>query len=162
MDVKTREYVAIKKIERTEHISEKWAQRLQSEITAHQSSKGEHVCCFRESFENSSRVYVVMELCEGDQLFDVVARSRDGHLSEKEANAIFRQLLEGVRSIHDSGYIHRDLKPENIMCCKGKGDNVAEGTPWIKIVDFGAAKELVGEELHCLEASVSGTTAWNA
>ena len=38
-----------------------------------------------------------------------------GRLSEKEAQSITKQLLEGLKAMHDSGFAHRDVKPKNIL-----------------------------------------------
>merc|ERR1711991_82011 len=75
-DRKTQTQVAIKKIERSAQVSVKWEARLRSEIETHRaSSRGEHVATSLDSVEVSSDVfYVVMELCQGVQLFDLVAK----------------------------------------------------------------------------------------
>ncbi len=57
-------------------------------------------------------------------------------LTEKDARAITRQLLEGLEVLHGYGWAHRDLKPQNIF--------VVRGAPqwWIKIGDFGISKRI--------------------
>ncbi|KFG55582.1 eIF2 kinase IF2K-A (incomplete catalytic triad), partial [Toxoplasma gondii FOU] len=45
---------------------------------------------------------------------------------------LFKQLMKGIRDIHERGIVHRDLKPENIF--------VDPDTLVLKIVDFGLAK----------------------
>ncbi|KAJ2880081.1 eukaryotic translation initiation factor 2-alpha kinase [Coemansia asiatica] len=67
-----------------------------------------------------------MEYCENKTLNDLI---REG-IDEKEGWRIFRQILEGLNHIHQSGVIHRDLKPVNAFL-DGAGD--------IKIGDFGLA-----------------------
>lgn len=139
----------------------KWEERLSNEISAQRATVNKHVCCFKETSEDSSSVFVAMEMCSGKQLFDVVVCSPHRRLSEPQAAFLMWQLVDGVNAIHHAGYIHRDLKPENVLCCPVGGDDIR-----VKIVDFGAAKRLVGDAQHwlgrcSLMASVSGTLAWN-
>ncbi|CAI5530972.1 unnamed protein product [Closterium sp. Naga37s-1] len=67
----------------------------------------------RAVFEDDKEVHLVMDLCEGGELFDEVVRL--GRLSERDAALIFRQLASGVAFCHSRGVLHRDLKPENIL-----------------------------------------------
>lgn len=54
-----------------------------------------------------------MELVTGGDLFDRIIET--GRYSEPAARTIMKQLLEGVRYLHDNGIVHRDIKPENIL-----------------------------------------------
>lgn len=76
------------------------------------------------------RVVFLMEYLEGGELGEYL-KSR-GQLTESEALAIFRQLLDAVHFCHMNKIIHRDLKLENILF-ESKESNV------IKVVDFGIA-----------------------
>ncbi|KAH7675471.1 Non-specific serine/threonine protein kinase protein [Dioscorea alata] len=83
----------------------------------------------RAAFEDSDAVHLVMELCEGGELFDrIVAR---GHYSERAAVEVARTIAEVVRTCHHYGVIHRDLKPENFLYANKK-----ENSP-VKAIDFG-------------------------
>ena len=73
---------------------------------------------------------LVMELVEGDDLSDRIAR---GAIPLDEALPIARQIAEALEAAHEQGIIHRDLKPANI---KVRPD----GT--VKVLDFGLAKAL--------------------
>ncbi|KAJ1269423.1 hypothetical protein BS78_07G210600 [Paspalum vaginatum] len=77
----------------------------------------------------SGAVHLVMELCEGGELFDrIVAR---GHYSERAAASVFGTIVDVVRLCHANGVIHRDLKPENFLFA-----NKSEDSP-LKVIDFG-------------------------
>jgi serine/threonine protein kinase len=55
----------------------------------------------------------VIELCEGGELFDIVAAS--GGLPEDQARTYFREILTAVEYCHAQGVFHRDLKLENVL-----------------------------------------------
>jgi len=57
--------------------------------------------------------YIVLELVSGGELFDFVALG--GRLTEPVARFYFRQLIDGLGYVHNSGFAHRDLKPENLL-----------------------------------------------
>lgn len=87
------------------------------------------IVTLREACEDDRAVHLVMELCEGGELFDrIVAR---GHYSERAAAAVMRTIVEVVQLCHRHGVIHRDLKPENFLFANNK-----ETSP-LKAIDFG-------------------------
>ncbi|KAL0355036.1 UNVERIFIED_CONTAM: Cyclin-dependent kinase G-2 [Sesamum radiatum] len=53
-----------------------------------------------------------------------------------EVKCIMKQLLEGVKFLHENGVMHRDLKPSNILINK-KGE--------VKICDFGLSRQFESE-----------------
>ncbi|CAI5514452.1 unnamed protein product [Closterium sp. Naga37s-1] len=64
-------------------------------------------------FEDESAVHIVMEHCEGGDLFEHVARHE--RLDERQTATIMRQIATAVAKMHEMGVVHRDLKPENIL-----------------------------------------------
>jgi hypothetical protein len=57
-------------------------------------------------------------------------------LPEDEARTIGRQVLEGLKCMHENGFVHRDLKPQNILV-------VSPGPEWfVQISDFGISRRL--------------------
>ena len=77
--------------------------------------------------ENRSRIYMVMEWCDGKLLRQILA---EGRISQDRAIRIAIKVLDALEYIHEQGVVHRDLKPENIMV--DENDN-------IKLIDFGIA-----------------------
>lgn len=87
------------------------------------------IVSLKEACEDESAVHLVMELCEGGELFDrIVAR---GHYNERAAAGVTKTIVEVVELCHKHGVIHRDLKPENFLFANKK-----ENSP-LKAIDFG-------------------------
>ena len=83
----------------------------------------------KATYEDYENVHLVMELCEGGELFDrIVAR---GHYSERAAAHVARTIAEVVRMCHANGVMHRDLKPENFLFANKKENSA------LKAIDFG-------------------------
>ena len=80
--------------------------------------------------------YLVMEVLEGESLGDRLAR--DHRIHWVEAIDILRGVLFGLRHAHDRGVVHRDIKPDNVYLA------TKDGSPVIKILDFGIAKLYAG------------------
>ncbi len=57
-------------------------------------------------------------------------------LTERDAKAIGRQLLEGLQVLHRDHLAHRDLKPANIFVARCAPDW------WIKLGDFGILRHI--------------------
>src|SRR5580658_4984522 len=74
--------------------------------------------------EKRSRIYMVMEWCEGRLLRQILDQ---GRISPDRAIRIVLAVLEALEYIHENGVVHRDLKPENIM---------VEADDNIKLIDF--------------------------
>ena len=85
--------------------------------------------------EERSRVYMVMEWCEGRLLRQILA---EGPIPHDRAIRIAIGVLEALEYIHANGVVHRDLKPENIMV--DAEDN-------IKLIDFGIASDSAARRL---------------
>src|ERR1035437_10192830 len=85
--------------------------------------------------EKRSRIYMVMEWCEGRLLRQILEQ---GPLPHDRAIRIAIAVLDGLDYIHANGVVHRDLKPENIMV--DAEDN-------IKLIDFGIAGDSAARRL---------------
>jgi serine/threonine-protein kinase len=88
----------------------------------------------------SGAPYMVMEYLEGSDLAQLV-RQR-GRLEVPEAVDYVLQACEVLAEAHMAGIVHRDLKPANLFLTRR-----ADGTPLIKVLDFGISKaNLLGAE----------------
>lgn len=102
--------------------------RREVEIMKH-LPKHPNIVSLKDTYEDESAVHIVMELCEGGELFDrIVAR---GHYTERAAAAVTKTIVEVVQMCHRHGVMHRDLKPENFLFANKK-----ENSP-LKAIDFG-------------------------
>ncbi|XP_073015937.1 calcium-dependent protein kinase 8-like [Primulina eburnea] len=102
--------------------------RREVEIMKHMP-KHPNIVTLKDTYEDDSAINIVMELCEGGELFDrIVAR---GHYTERAAAAVMKTIIEVVQMCHRHGVMHRDLKPENFLFANNK-----ETSP-LKAIDFG-------------------------
>ncbi|XP_004507321.1 calcium-dependent protein kinase 24 [Cicer arietinum] len=130
VEIKTGEAFACKKIAKTKLRTEIDIQDVRREVQIMRHlPKHPNIVSFREAYEDRDAVYLVMELCEGGELFDrIVAK---GHYTERAAANVAKTILEVCKVCHDHGVIHRDLKPENFLFADG-----TEGAS-LKSIDFG-------------------------
>ena len=84
-------------------------------------------------------IYLAMELIDGESLS--TALRRQNTVAPQRAAQILRQTADALQAAHELGIVHRDLKPDNIMLARGRG-----GGEVVKVVDFGIAKAMTGEE----------------
>jgi len=97
-------------------------------------------------YEDDKFLHLVMELCEGGELFDrIIAKtqSSEGHYSEADCARLVQKITRAINYCHTIHNIcHRDLKPENFIF-KTKEENSE-----LKIIDFGLSRyEDVGIEM---------------
>ncbi len=85
--------------------------------------------------KDRSRVYMVMEWCEGRLLRRVLDQ---GRMTQERAIRIAIEVLKALQYIHENGVVHRDLKPENIM---------VDENDHIKLIDFGIAGDTASRRL---------------
>ncbi|KAI3636608.1 hypothetical protein MIR68_005297 [Amoeboaphelidium protococcarum] len=108
--------------------SEKSKQKLFTEIKIHQNLKHPNIVRFKQVFEDSSNVYMILELCENKTFVEMIKKRRK--LLEAEARYYMKQLLDALTYLHQKRVIHRDLKLGNLFL---------SGSMDIKVGDFGLA-----------------------
>jgi len=118
--------------------------RLDGEVQILRELCHERIVNLRGFHKTDNWYFLVMELVEGGELFDLIVRSKS--LSEPEAQHVFLQILEGVGYMHARGVIHRDLKPENILVASSRPTTEGGGSVLhdVKIADFGLSKAIGG------------------
>jgi calcium-dependent protein kinase len=85
-----------------------------------------------EIYEDNTSIHLILELCNGGDLFDYIINSKNQKIEEEEAMNILEQILKALIYLHEEiGVIHRDIKPENFLIKNINGKNI------IKLIDFG-------------------------
>nr|XP_029732252.1 ribosomal protein S6 kinase 2 beta isoform X3 [Aedes albopictus] len=85
--------------------------------------------------EDTSYVYLVMELLKGGELLDRILAIQ--YMSEVEASAVLKTVVSAVAYLHEHGVVHRDLKPSNLLYA-----TVNHTPESLKLCDLGFAKQL--------------------
>ena len=130
--------------------------RLLREAEAASAIDHPAVCEVYDVSEDEGRVYIAMELLQGETLR---ARLDDGPLDPLEALEHARALADVIAAAHALGVVHRDIKPDNVMLTDGG----------LKLLDFGIARQMeqhipVSEAETALtrEGAVVGTPGYMA
>ena len=153
------DHVAIKLL-RPEMASEKiLVERFLREGRAVASIRSEHVVRVIdvERLPNGSP-YLVLEYLEGTDLDAHLAS--EGPLEIATAVDLVLQACEAIAEAHEAGIVHRDLKPANLFLSR-----FSDGSPWIKVLDFGISKVVRSNSLHdigSMDASVLGSPRYMA
>ncbi|RLN93545.1 hypothetical protein BBJ28_00014849 [Nothophytophthora sp. Chile5] len=114
----------------------------------------ENVLEIRQEFVQGDTWFVVMELCDGGDLWHLLRHSPKTRLPQPTALAVFSQIVSGVRFLHTNGIAHRDLSLENVLLSNGT----------CKICDFGLSTkadrlchEVVGKGYYMAPEIVAGS-----
>lgn len=86
-------------------------------------------------FESDKNVYIVTDLCEGKDLFQLYCE-RNETMREQDAAVLMKTVLKALIHCHSNNIVHRDIKLENIMF---NSDDITDFSD-IKIIDFGLSK----------------------
>ena len=115
--------------------------RFKCEGAASVKIKNEHVARVYDVGQLPAGMpYIVMELLEGRDLFDVI--TQNGPLTVKCAVDYVLQACEALADAHSCGIVHRDIKPENLFLVER-----SPGIHLIKVLDFGISKVALTETI---------------
>ena len=149
-DSQLKRWVAIKRLMTTSEAREGGAD-IQEELRAEADSlatlRHPNIVTIFDVASDDEGLFIVMELLQGEDLADVVAR---GPLPYDDFKELAYQTLEALVAAHQQHILHRDIKPENI-----KAERLPGGRLQAKIIDFGLAR--VGLKARKQTEDVSGT-----
>ena len=105
----------------------------EQEIEILKQCSHENIVQFIESFVEKGKLLIVMELCRGGDLMELIKKQKPNkYFPESTVIDFFKQITSGTAYIHSKKILHRDLKPSNIFI---SSDN------FLKIGDFGISKK---------------------
>lgn len=90
-----------------------------------------------DTWEDGNAAVVVMELCRGGSV--------KGPMELTQALRLTRQMLAGLRHIHESGVVHRDIKPENLLLTRPLQDPESR----LVIIDFSMGSSVSRMTVPC-------------
>jgi serine/threonine-protein kinase len=108
-------------------------ERFIREARAASAVRSPHICDVYDSGMYEERPFLVMELLEGESLYDMLTRLR--RLDIQTTVTVITQTARGLAKAHEANIVHRDLKPENIFVTRTEEQGICA-----KLLDFGLAK----------------------
>lgn len=112
--------------------------------------KCENIVGYDACFLLNNQLWIVMELCAGGSLNDLMKLSHST-LNEQQIAVCMRDILSALAYLHDNNRIHRDIKAGNVLLTS---DGVA------KLADFGVSGTLSKDTAQ--RHTVIGTPFWMA
>ena len=140
--------VAIKYLLDAARANPQVVERFQREARAAVRLRSEHVGRVLDvGALESGAPYMVMEYLDGEDLAAMLARS--GALPVHTIADLILQALEAIGEAHSLGIVHRDIKPANLFVTRRP-----DGSPCVKVLDFGIAKATTGVDASLTHTSM--------
>ena len=125
---------------------------LRMEVAIMKKLRHENCVSLYEVMDDPSvnKLYLVMEYMKRGDLMQLMDAD-DKHMDDNDVWDILRQIIRGLKYLHDNNIIHGDLKPQNLL---------VSPDGFIKIGDFGLSKMI--DENNELQKGFVGTPAFMA
>ncbi|XP_010016327.1 PREDICTED: obscurin-like, partial [Nestor notabilis] len=86
-----------------------------------------------DQFETRKTLILILELCSSEELLDRLFKK--SVVTEAEVKLYIKQILEGIKYLHDNNILHLDIKPLNILMVYPERED-------LKLCDFGFAQKI--------------------
>uniref|UniRef100_A0A3Q3QZ35 Serine/threonine-protein kinase PLK n=1 Tax=Monopterus albus TaxID=43700 RepID=A0A3Q3QZ35_MONAL len=106
-------------------------EKIDREIELHKALHHKHIVHFYHHFEDKENIYILLEYCSRKSLAHILKARK--MLTEPEVRYYLRQIVSGLKYLHEQEILHRDLKLGNFF--------VSESME-LKVGDFGLAAKL--------------------
>eukprot|EP00916_Digyalum_oweni_P015104 GHVL01024630.1.p1 GENE.GHVL01024630.1~~GHVL01024630.1.p1 ORF type:complete len:861 (+),score=107.62 GHVL01024630.1:31-2613(+) len=118
-------------------------EQIENEIGVIKVLDHPHIVRLFECFEDYHNIYMIFELCEGQELLALLLEHCRNHksISEYMASHMMHSIISAVSHCHKNRIMHKDLKPENVIIDTSRGTE--SGDIFLKIIDFGLAEMFV-------------------
>ncbi|XP_012722871.2 cGMP-dependent protein kinase 2 [Fundulus heteroclitus] len=131
-------YYAMKRVSKKQIVAKRQEEHMLFEKKILKAIQCDFIVKLYAAFKDTRYIYMVMEFCGGGEIWTKLKEV--GRFDEHVAVFCTACVVEAYAYLHKKNIMYRDLKPENLMLdMKG----------YIKLVDFGFAKELIrGEKTY--------------
>ncbi|XP_045846283.1 serine/threonine-protein kinase PLK3 isoform X2 [Meles meles] len=130
-DTETGNAYAVKVISQSRITKPHQREKILNEIELHRGLQHRHIVRFSHHFEDADNIYIFLELCSRKSLAHIWKARHT--LLEPEVRYYLRQILSGLKYLHQRGILHRDLKLGNFFITENME---------LKMGDFGLATRL--------------------
>ncbi|KAF7664008.1 hypothetical protein LDENG_00192230 [Lucifuga dentata] len=136
--IKHGKYYAMKKVSKKHIVAKRQEEHMLFEKKILKVLQCDFIVRLHGVFKDSRYIYMVMEFCSGGEIWTKLKEV--GRFSEPITVFCTACVVEAYAYLHKKSIMYRDLKPENLMM---------DSRGYVKLVDFGFAKELVrGEKTY--------------
>ncbi|HYC61093.1 MAG TPA: protein kinase [Thermoanaerobaculia bacterium] len=130
-DTKLLRQVAIKILPEQLAADQEWKDRFLREARTVAQLNHPNIATIYAIDEQDGKLFIAMELIEGESLGAVMSQ---GPMIPADAVRVAIHVSDGLSEAHSKGIVHRDIKPDNIILSRR----------YVKILDFGIAKQIGG------------------
>jgi serine/threonine protein kinase len=148
------ERIAIKMLRDDAALAPELVERFLREAQAAARLKSEHVARVDDvGTLPDGKPFMVMELLEGLDLGRWLQEA--GRIARPHAVDLVLQVCDALAEAHANGIVHRDIKPSNLFVTTRR-----DGSPLVKVLDFGISKAASSDLSLTQTSSVLGTPAY--